>query len=192
MVDKIPVRKDRKGEETYKDDTKTERLHKRIAYIITFSILIVLYFYNYWAFDLPYRHKVIHITNDQGAELLLNDIIKEYNKSKNTIIDYNDLVRRDGTIIYGKIKVGKIEQDTGDTYKITSDGSYNQYKKLGWLAKDQAYYDGNESDRNIVMYTDLPKSKILNIRTGDIINFRAKYNNMNNLYLILTEGEIIK
>lgn len=172
-------------------EEKNSKSFKRVAYIITFGFLIVLYFYNFWAFDLPYRTKIIQITNSNNDELYLNDLINEYCKTKDTVFDFNESCRNDKIKISGKIIVGKIEAESNNTYKIYSDEVYNQYKRSIFEMVDDAI-DGSQHYRSMVIYVSCNKEEIEKIRTGDKIKFTSNFNNMSDKYLILTEGEIIE
>lgn len=194
MTEKQPVRTDYHGDPVYEDDTEIEKFHKTIAYILTFGFIIVLFFYNFLAFDLPYRHKVIHITNKDGKEMLLNKLIKDYSKTKDTIFDFNEDCREKEYEVSGIITVGKIEQESNNSYKIYSEGCYNQYKKtlLDFDNIDSSAIDGSQTFRTIVIYVNTSKDKLEIIKTGDKIKFKSNFNNMNDTYLVLTEGEILE
>jgi hypothetical protein len=139
---------------------------------------------------MAYRNKT-YVCFDADNDMRYYTMMKAWKQNENISFDFNNDCREKQYKVSGAIKVGKIEKESDGVYKIYSEGSYNQYKS-STMDVDDYEGEGSQRFRDIVIYVNCTKEKIEIIKTGDKIKFESNFNNINDNYLILTEGEILE
>lgn len=156
--------------------------------ILSILIFITCMFYTYSSFNLPFRKVQMHIQSENNINLTLREMIQTYNKTKDSVFDYNESLRQQNVTISSSFKVSKIEKDNG-CYKIYSKEPYNQFGIAPFL-QNPGIRDGSENNRYLIIYSNLNDDIVQKIFNGVKIKYTANFNKISDTYLIMTNGDI--
>ena len=159
-----------------------------ISFVLTTIITATCFLYTYSPCELPLRDRAFEVSSNDGSVSSLYEIVETYRDYKDTPLDVNTDFRRKETTISGEIRIAKINRD-GNRLQVITDTWYTDF---GVASMFQSNMNGGECyGRRIVVYFSADDLDLYSLPVGKKIKFKAKFNTVNEEFIICTDGEVI-
>lgn len=161
-----------------------------ISITVTLLIVITCFTYTYNDHKLPFKQRYLEFYNESGTEYYLKDMNEQYKNTKDSLIDSNVEWRKQNITVTGNIKVGSIVEEN-NYYRVISDRTYTQTQRSPWFCNAFTLVGDPYPNKYVVIYFKKENSDVKQLIKGDKIYFSAKFNNMNDICLVVTQGELL-
>lgn len=157
-----------------------------ISGVLTFIICAACFLYTYSSYDLPFRQRAFEVTSEDGSISSMHEMIDTYWNFQDTPVDISTDFRKKDIAISGEFEIGKINQE-GDKLQIVSKYEYGDFGIIPFVMRSSDHMVG----RKLVVYFPADSINLYDYPVGSKIKFEAKFNTINETYIICTGGEVV-